>query len=62
MATEEQTKKPAKRKFNVNGAPSKKEDDPKKRPKSTIYWIYGIMIALLLGYQFIKPSAGSGAE
>ncbi|MEO6820524.1 MAG: ATP-dependent metallopeptidase FtsH/Yme1/Tma family protein, partial [Ginsengibacter sp.] len=61
MATEEQTKKPAKRKLNLNGSPNK-EDDQKKKPKSTIYWIYGIMIALLLGYQFIRPSTGTGAE
>ena len=61
MATEEQSKKPAKRKLNLNGS-SSKDEDPKKKPKSTIYWIYGIMIALLLGYQFIRPSTGTGAE
>ncbi|MEO7522679.1 MAG: ATP-dependent zinc metalloprotease FtsH, partial [Ferruginibacter sp.] len=61
MATEEQTKKPAKRKLNLSGTPPK-EDDQKKKPKSTIYWIYGILIAILLGYNLFRPSTGTGAE
>lgn len=35
------------------------DDDPKKRPKFNIYWIYGLLFAAIVGYNLYK---GSGTD
>ncbi len=35
---------------------------PRKGPKFNIYWVYGIILVLLLGLQFIGPNLGSSTE
>ncbi|MEO6837371.1 MAG: ATP-dependent zinc metalloprotease FtsH [Ginsengibacter sp.] len=65
MATEEQKKKSLQRRLNPNQTPGGlPEDDPKKqKPKGGIYWVYGILFALLIGFQFYRSASPSnGAE
>src|ERR1700712_2933473 len=62
MATEEQKKKMIQKRLNP-GNNSSPEDDPKKRPRISIYWIYGIIFAAIIGYNLYKnTSGGSGIE
>lgn len=35
---------------------------PRKGPKFNIYWVYGIILLLLLGLQFVGPNLGSSSE
>ena len=62
MATEEQKKKMIQKRLNPannNGT----EDDPKRRPRISIYWIYGFIFAAIIGYNLYKTTnGGSGAE
>ncbi|CAN5321132.1 ATP-dependent zinc metalloprotease FtsH [soil metagenome] len=37
-------------------------DDDKKRPKFSLYWIYGILFALIIGYNMFRNVSGSGFE
>ena len=60
MATEEQKKKSLQKRLNPNLTPGNTpEEDPKKRPKLSIYWIYGIIFALIIAYNLYRSSAGS---
>lgn len=61
MATEEQKKKSIQKRLNPNGAPGQ-EEDPKKRPKFSIYWAYGIIFALIIGYNLFRTTNGTGTE
>ncbi|HEV2833445.1 MAG TPA: hypothetical protein VGW31_15805, partial [Hanamia sp.] len=62
MATEEQKKKSLQKRLNPNGTPNQ-DEDPKKRPKLSIYWVYGIIFALIIGYNLYRTSTGgTGAE
>src|SRR5665647_2680708 len=65
MATEEQKKKPLKRRMNTNIPPGTPPDgdDPKKKPRLSIYWVYGIIFAVIIGYNLYRGSmGGSGVE
>jgi len=64
MATEEQKKKPLQRRLNPNLSPgTPPEEDPKKKPRLSIYWVYGIIFALIIGYNLYRGSmGGSGVE
>ena len=69
MATEEQKKKalqnrnrlnPGNNNNNSNNLP---EEDPKKRPRISIYWVYAILFAAIIGYNIYRTSgSGSGTE
>ncbi len=43
---------------NLNGS----GDDPKKRPKFNLYWVYGLLFASIIGYQFYKVGTSTGIE
>ena len=61
MATEEKKKKPLQKRLNPlnnNGI----EEDPKKRPRLSIYWIYGIIFAAIIGYNLYRSTGGNGFE
>ncbi|HEU5053774.1 MAG TPA: ATP-dependent zinc metalloprotease FtsH [Hanamia sp.] len=62
MATEEPKKKPLPRRLNTNLTPGTPDDDPKKKPRLSIYWVYGIIFALIIGYNVIRTTAGTGYE
>jgi hypothetical protein len=63
MATEEQKKKSLQRRLNPNLSPgTPPEEDPKKKPKLSIYWVYGIIFALIIGYNLFRTTTGSGVE
>ena len=53
--------KPTPRKVNPNNVPPT-EDDPKKRPKFSIYWVYGILLACIVGYSTLKGVNSTGIE
>ena len=60
MAIEEQKKKSLQKRLNPNLTPGNTPDeDPKKRPKGSIYWVYGIIFALIIGYNLYRSSSGS---
>ena len=63
MATEEQKKKSLQRRLNPNLSPgTPPEEDPKKKPRLSIYWVYGIIFALIIGYNLFRQTTGSGVE
>ena len=61
MATEEQKKKPLRR-LNSNMTPGTPDEDPKKKPKLSIYWVYGIIFAIIIGYNLFRTTAGTGVQ
>ncbi|MDE3182721.1 MAG: ATP-dependent zinc metalloprotease FtsH [Bacteroidota bacterium] len=64
MATEEQKKKSIQRRLNTNlpsGTPPD-GDDPKKKPRLSIYWVYGIIFTVIIGYNLFRTTAGTGVE
>ncbi|MEO6813150.1 MAG: ATP-dependent zinc metalloprotease FtsH [Ginsengibacter sp.] len=50
--------------MNPNSTPpTGPDEDPKKRPKLSIYWVYGIIFALIIGYNLYRTSTGgAGVE
>ncbi len=57
MATEEQKKKSLQRRLNPNLSPgTPPEEDPKKKPRLSIYWVYGIIFALIIGYNLFRTT------
>ena len=63
MATEDQKKKIFPKKLNPNSTDGEKDQDPKKnKPKFSIFWVYGIMLALIIGYNIYRPNNTSGVE
>ncbi len=61
MATEEKKKIPIQKRLNPNGLPGP-DEDPKKRPKLSIYWVYGLIFAGIIGYNLFRTTSGSGVE
>ena len=53
--------KPQQRKPNLNNVPGS-EDDSKKRPKFSIYWVYGLIFASLIWYATAKSVSTGGVE
>ncbi len=61
MATEEKKKNPIQKRLNPNGLPGS-DDDPKKRPRISIYWVYGLIFAAIIGYNLYRGTSSSGVE
>jgi len=61
MATEESKKKPLQRRLKSNIPPSP-DEDPRKKPKLSIYWVYGVIFALIIGYNLFRTTTGTGIE
>ena len=61
MATEEKKKNPLQKRLNPNGLPGS-DEDPKKRPKISIYWIYGLIFAAIIGYNLFRNTSGNGVD
>ena len=61
MAQEENKLNQKNRKL-IPGKPSSPEDEQKKTPRFSIYWIYGIIFALIVGYNFYRGVSGAGVE
>ncbi|MDQ2864226.1 MAG: AAA family ATPase, partial [Bacteroidota bacterium] len=64
MATEDQKKKTIPKRLNpiVNSNNKGGDDDSKKRPRLSIYWIYAVIFAAIIGYNLYRGSSGSGYE
>ncbi|GAC1381546.1 MAG: ATP-dependent zinc metalloprotease FtsH [Ginsengibacter sp.] len=60
MSQEENNLKQKNRKL-IPGKPAS-EDDQKKTPKFSIYWIYGIIFALIVGYNLYRGVSAVGVE
>ncbi len=61
MATEEKKKNPLQRRMSSNGVPGS-DEDPKKRPRLSIYWVYGIIFAAIIAYNLYRGNSSSGVE
>ncbi len=64
MATEEQKKKVSQNRNRLNPVNNNTpEEDPKKRPRLSIYWVYAILFAAIIGYNIFRTTGGgSGFE
>jgi cell division protease FtsH len=62
MATEEQKKKIIPKRISPMGNNKANDEDPKKRPRLSIYWIYAVIFAAIIGYNLYRGTSGSGYE
>ncbi len=65
MATEEQKKNLIQKRLNAGGNNNNNkmpEDDPRKRTRVNIYWVYGIIFAGIIGYNLYRGTSNSGIE
>ena len=50
------------RKFNPDNIPPKGDDSQKKKSKLNIYWMYGIFLVVLIGWQLFRNVSSAGVE
>ena len=50
------------RKFNPDNIPPKGDDPQKKKSKLNIYWIYGIFLVVIVGWQLFRNVSSAGVE
>ena len=62
MATEEQKKKTVQKRLNPVTNPEPQDDPKKQRPRVSIYWIYGVIFAAIIGYNLYNHTAANGFE
>ena len=62
MVTDEQKKKSLQKRLNPNPTTPGQEEDPRKKPKLSIYWVYGIVFALLIGYNIFRTTSSNGVK
>lgn len=64
MTTEDNKKRYTRRPNSNLPPPSEngKNNDPKKKPRVSIYWVYGVLFALIIGYNLMYHSGNSGIE
>ncbi|MEO6870380.1 MAG: ATP-dependent zinc metalloprotease FtsH [Ginsengibacter sp.] len=62
MVTDEQKKKSLQKRLNPNPTTPGQEEDPRKNPKLSIYWVYGIVFALLIGYNIFRTTSSNGVK
>ena len=48
-------------KNNPNNLPGT-DEDPKKRPRFNVYWIYGLIFAAIVGYNLFRSTSPAGVE
>jgi AFG3 family protein len=48
-------------KNNPNNLPGT-DEDPKKRPRFNVYWIYGLIFAAIVGYNLFRSASPAGVE
>jgi AFG3 family protein len=51
-----------KRRINPGGTPPQGENDPKKKPKFSIYWIYGVIFLALVVFNYYRTVTPSGTD
>jgi len=54
-------KKQTPKKINPNNLPGT-DEDPKKRPRFNVYWIYGLLFAVIVAYNVYRGSNTAGVE
>ena len=60
MAQKNMNQQDSNRKFNPDNIPPKGDD--KKKPKFNIYWIYGIIFIIIIGYNYFRVVGSAGIE
>ncbi|MEO7802144.1 MAG: ATP-dependent zinc metalloprotease FtsH [Ginsengibacter sp.] len=60
MANDTNQKKTTRR--VIPGSSGSSDEDQKKRPKFNIYWIYGILFAAIIGYNYFRNVGAGGIE
>ena len=60
MSQEDLKNKPGPKKVNPDGSPG--EEEPRKRPRFNIYWIYGLIFAAIVGYNFVRQGGSGGLQ
>ena len=58
----EDKKSESKRKLNPNNIPTSGDDQSKNKNRFNIYWVYGLVFAAIVGYNFYHSSASTGIE
>lgn len=53
--------KQTQRKLNPNNLPGA-DEDPKRKPRFNVYWIYGLLFASIIAYNFFKNASSAGIE
>ena len=61
VMAQQEIKKQTPRKINPNNLPGN-DDDPKKRPRFNVYWIYGLIFAAIVGYNLFRGVSTAGVE
>ena len=54
-------KKQTPRKINPNNLPGP-DEDPKKRPRFSVYWIYGLLFTAIIAYNMFRTVNNNGVE
>lgn len=54
-------KKPSPKKITPNNLTGM-DEDPKKRPRLNVYWIYGLIFAAIIGYNTFRQVGSTGVE
>ena len=54
-------KKQTSRKINSNNIPGT-DEDPKKRPRFSVYWIYGLLFTAIIAYNWVRTVNPNGIE
>jgi cell division protease FtsH len=62
MATEDKIKKTLPKRMNPMNNNSGSDDDPRRRPRLSIYWVYAIIFAAIIGYNLFGRSSSNGFE
>ena len=62
MAQKNMNQQDSNRKFNPDNIPPKGDDPNKKKPRFSIYWIYGIIFLSIIGWNFFRTVSSAGIE
>src|SRR5438045_6106124 len=54
-------KKQTPRKINPNNLPGQ-DEDPKKKPRFSVYWIYGLLFTAIIAYNMFRTVNNNGVE
>ena len=62
MAQQNINKPSGKRNFNPDNIPTPPDDPNKKKSKSGVYWVYGLILLALIVYSFMRTVSSGGVE
>ena len=62
MAQQNSNKPAGKRNFNPDNIPGPPDDSNKKKSKSGVYWVYGVILLVLIIYSYMRTVSATGVE